>query len=205
LNCAGKIVAIGRNYAAHARELNNTPPKEPFFFLKPTTSYLPSGGKLEIPRGIVAHHEGAFLCDDCCFKLTFLGSGAWTRHRQAGQRHIASKRRVSYRRLQYVIRAPVSPQAHLVRCVRQALAVDMTARNLQEKVKKQGLPWSTVKGFDTFTPIGCVPITCLGHPLTMPSSGRAFIPKSAISDPHGLRLQLKVQKSSSSCIFLLSL
>lgn len=54
------------------------------------------------------------------------------------------------------------------------LAVDMTARNLQEKVKKQGLPWSTVKGFDTFTPIG------------------AFIPKSAISDPHDLRLQLKV-------------
>lgn len=54
------------------------------------------------------------------------------------------------------------------------LAVDMTARNLQEKVKKQGLPWSTVKGFDTFTPIG------------------AFISKSAISDPHDLRLQLKV-------------
>jgi acylpyruvate hydrolase len=29
----------------------------------------------------------------------------------------------------------------------------MTARNLQEEVKKKGLPWSTVKGFDTFTPI----------------------------------------------------
>ena len=34
-----------------------------------------------------------------------------------------------------------------------ALAVDMTARNLQEEVKKKGLPWSAVKGFDTFTPI----------------------------------------------------
>ena len=41
---------------------------------------------------------------------------------------------------------------------RQALAVDMTARNLQEKVKKQGLPWSTAKGFDTFTPIAYVDI-----------------------------------------------
>ena len=110
----------------------------------------------------------AFLCDGHCSKVifSFLGSGAWTRHRQARQRHIASKRRVTYRRLQYVIRAPVSSQAHLVRCVCQALAVDMTARNLQEKVKKQGLPWSTVKGFDTFTPIGCVLITCQGHPFT---------------------------------------
>jgi acylpyruvate hydrolase len=55
-----QIVAIGRNYAAHAKELNNAVPKEPFFFLKPTSSYLPSGGKLEIPQGIVAHHEGMY-------------------------------------------------------------------------------------------------------------------------------------------------
>ena len=53
-----QIVAIGRNYAAHAKELNHAVPQEPFFFLKPTSSYLPSGGKLEIPVGIVAHHEG---------------------------------------------------------------------------------------------------------------------------------------------------
>lgn len=26
--------------------------------MKPTTSYVESGGKVEIPRGIVAHHEG---------------------------------------------------------------------------------------------------------------------------------------------------
>jgi acylpyruvate hydrolase len=34
-----------------------------------------------------------------------------------------------------------------------ALAIDMTARNMQEEVKRKGLPWSAVKGFDTFTPI----------------------------------------------------
>ena len=28
----------------------------------------------------------------------------------------------------------------------------MTARNLQDEVKKKGLPWSAVKGFDTFIP-----------------------------------------------------
>ena len=51
-------MAIGRNYGEHAKELNNPIPKEPFFFLKPTTSYLPSGGNVEIPKGVVAHYEG---------------------------------------------------------------------------------------------------------------------------------------------------
>jgi len=34
-----------------------------------------------------------------------------------------------------------------------ALAIDMTARNIQDQVKKKGLPWSAAKGFDTFTPV----------------------------------------------------
>lgn len=34
-----------------------------------------------------------------------------------------------------------------------ALAIDMTARNMQDKAKKSGLPWSAAKGLDTFTPI----------------------------------------------------
>ncbi|GAA5894299.1 hypothetical protein JCM8208_002399 [Rhodotorula glutinis] len=53
-----KCVAIGRNYAAHIKELNNAAPTEPFFFLKPTSSYaLSADGKVEIPRGVVVHHE----------------------------------------------------------------------------------------------------------------------------------------------------
>ena len=58
-----QIIAIGRNYLDHIKELNNSIPKEPFFFLKPTSSYLPSqtpGAKMEIPRGVLAHHEGYF-------------------------------------------------------------------------------------------------------------------------------------------------
>jgi len=35
-------------------------PTEPFFFLKPTTSYVESGGTIEIPQGVVAHHEGSY-------------------------------------------------------------------------------------------------------------------------------------------------
>ena len=34
----GKIVCVGRNYAEHARELNNPIPDEPLLFIKPATS-----------------------------------------------------------------------------------------------------------------------------------------------------------------------
>ncbi|MBM3185342.1 MAG: fumarylacetoacetate hydrolase family protein [Bacteroidetes bacterium] len=35
-----KIICIGRNYAEHAKELNNDLPEEPLFFLKPDTALL---------------------------------------------------------------------------------------------------------------------------------------------------------------------
>jgi len=35
-----KIICIGRNYVAHARELNNPLPDEPVFFLKPDTALV---------------------------------------------------------------------------------------------------------------------------------------------------------------------
>ncbi len=35
-----KIICIGRNYAAHAEELNNPVPEKPMFFMKPDTSLL---------------------------------------------------------------------------------------------------------------------------------------------------------------------
>jgi len=44
-----KIIAVGLNYADHARETNKPLPKEPLFWLKATTSLLPDGGKIEIP------------------------------------------------------------------------------------------------------------------------------------------------------------
>ncbi len=35
-----KIIAVGRNYALHATELNNQPPSQPILFLKPDTAVL---------------------------------------------------------------------------------------------------------------------------------------------------------------------
>ncbi|KAF9344000.1 Acylpyruvase fahd1, mitochondrial [Mortierella sp. AD094] len=52
-----KIVAIGRNYSEHAKELGNEVPTAPFFFLKPTSSYITNGQSIEIPAGCEVHHE----------------------------------------------------------------------------------------------------------------------------------------------------
>ncbi|HZM03979.1 MAG TPA: fumarylacetoacetate hydrolase family protein [Candidatus Saccharimonadales bacterium] len=44
-----KLIAIGLNYADHAREQNKPLPKGPLFWFKAPTSLLPDGGKIEIP------------------------------------------------------------------------------------------------------------------------------------------------------------
>ncbi len=44
-----KIICIGRNYADHAKELNNPLPTEPIFFLKPDTAYLAAKSPFYIP------------------------------------------------------------------------------------------------------------------------------------------------------------
>lgn len=44
-----KVIAVGLNYADHARESGKPIPKEPLFWLKATTSLIAEGGKVEIP------------------------------------------------------------------------------------------------------------------------------------------------------------
>lgn len=44
-----KIIAIGRNYAAHAKELNNAVPTKPIIFLKPDTAVLKDNKPFYIP------------------------------------------------------------------------------------------------------------------------------------------------------------
>jgi 2-keto-4-pentenoate hydratase/2-oxohepta-3-ene-1,7-dioic acid hydratase in catechol pathway len=45
-----KIVAVGRNYAEHAKELGNEAPSEPIIFLKPPTALLNPNGTIVRPR-----------------------------------------------------------------------------------------------------------------------------------------------------------
>lgn len=44
-----KVVAFGRNYAEHARELGNEVPAEPLMFLKPNTSVVGPGHPITLP------------------------------------------------------------------------------------------------------------------------------------------------------------
>src|SRR5947209_13095795 len=44
-----KIIAVGRNYAEHAKELGNEPPAEPIIFLKPPSAVLKAGGTIVRP------------------------------------------------------------------------------------------------------------------------------------------------------------
>uniref|UniRef100_A0A093VBK7 Putative hydrolase C21C3.09c n=1 Tax=Talaromyces marneffei PM1 TaxID=1077442 RepID=A0A093VBK7_TALMA len=133
-NCR-KIICIGRNYADHITELNSLTPKQPFFFLKPTSSLLlPGQGPVLLPKGVNVHYE------------VELGLVIGKTLRDLD---------------------PEDHQGYL-------LAIDMTARNVQDEAKRKGLPWSIAKGFDTFCPIS------------------NLIPKSAIPDPHNAFLRLSV-------------
>ncbi|SIS43566.1 fumarylacetoacetate hydrolase family protein [Neptunomonas antarctica] len=52
----GKIVCVGRNYADHAKELNNPIPTEPMLFIKPSTAALELEQDFSIPVGLGSVH-----------------------------------------------------------------------------------------------------------------------------------------------------
>jgi len=52
------------------------------------------------------------------------------------------------------------------------VAIDMTLRDVQDELKKKGLPWEIAKGFDTACPLS------------------DFVPVSEVPDPQGLTIRL---------------
>jgi len=55
----GKILCVGRNYAAHAAELGNEVPKEPLIFLKPPSAIIGPGEPVVLPpQSQKVEHEG---------------------------------------------------------------------------------------------------------------------------------------------------
>ncbi|KAJ5154255.1 Fumarylacetoacetate hydrolase family protein [Penicillium coprophilum] len=161
-NCR-KIMCIGRNYADHITELNNAAPKQPFFFLKPPSSILlPGSGPVLRPKGVSLHYEvelglliGKTVRDldpndekAALDAIQTVGPRTWARNRKSLIKPLAE--------IGYI------------------LAIDMTARNVQDEAKKKGLPWSIAKGFDTFLPIS------------------QEIAKSRIPNPHDAFLRLSV-------------
>lgn len=52
-----RVFCVGRNYAAHAREMGRDPDREPpFFFTKWAESYVPSGSVIPYPTGTDNYH-----------------------------------------------------------------------------------------------------------------------------------------------------
>ena len=57
-----KVIAIGLNYADHAREQNKPLPATPLFWMKAPTSLIPDGAKIEIP---FPNHRTDFEAELC--------------------------------------------------------------------------------------------------------------------------------------------
>jgi 2-keto-4-pentenoate hydratase/2-oxohepta-3-ene-1,7-dioic acid hydratase in catechol pathway len=114
----GKIACVGRNYAAHAAELNNPVPETPLLFLKPATSAADLAAPLRLPHGRGSvHHE---------LELALL-IGAPLTAATPGQ-----------------ARAAIAGLG---------LGLDLTLRDVQEQLKKQGHPWERAKAFDGSYPV----------------------------------------------------
>lgn len=53
-----RVFCVGLNYAEHARELGNTPGREPHFFMKPSDALADDGARIPYPpKTVDLHHE----------------------------------------------------------------------------------------------------------------------------------------------------
>jgi 5-carboxymethyl-2-hydroxymuconate isomerase len=110
----GKIVCVGRNYAAHASELGNEVPEKPILFLKPASAVIYSGDKIIHPEfSSDMHHEAELVL--------LIGSDIRNASENDAEKAIAA----------------------------YGVGLDMTLRDIQNELRKKGLPWTIAKCFDT--------------------------------------------------------
>lgn len=130
-----RIYCIGRNYAAHAREMGSDPTREPpFFFQKPTDAVQP------VPAGVVADHLYPSLTKNYHYELELVAA-----LRSGG------------------VRIPASQALDHV--YGYAVGLDMTRRDLQRGMGDQKKPWEIGKSFDHSAPIGPIhPVALARHP-----------------------------------------
>jgi fumarylpyruvate hydrolase len=129
-----RVYCVGRNYAAHAREMGADERDPPFFFCKPADALVvvPAGRTAELPYPPLTsdfQHEIELV--------VAIGKGG---------RDIAAER----------------ANEHVWG---YGVGLDMTRRDLQGQMKKQGRPWEVGKAFDHSAPIGALtPAATFGHP-----------------------------------------
>ncbi|TFL14610.1 FAA hydrolase family protein [Pusillimonas caeni] len=119
-----RVYCVGRNYAAHAREMGFDPDREPpFFFCKPADAVVPvaEGQTLELayPSETSNYHYEIEL-------VAAIGKGG----------------------------SNISQEEALSHVWGYAVGLDMTRRDLQMKMREAGRPWEIGKAFDRSAPIG---------------------------------------------------
>jgi 2-keto-4-pentenoate hydratase/2-oxohepta-3-ene-1,7-dioic acid hydratase in catechol pathway len=119
-----RIYCIGRNYAAHSREMGSDPTREPpFFFQKPTDAIQ------NVAPGSVADHSYPSLTKNYHYEVELVAALG------QGGRDV-----------------PVERALGLV--YGYALGLDMTRRDLQRAMGDEKKPWEIGKSFDHAAPIG---------------------------------------------------
>ena len=132
-----RIYCVGRNYAAHAREMGSDPTREPpFFFCKPGDAVVPvaSGatGDHPYPAETANYHHEIEL-------VAAIGKAGSNISAAAATAHVWG----------------------------YAVGLDMTRRDLQTALKDKGRPWELGKSFDRSAPIGPLhPASRIGHPAS---------------------------------------
>jgi 2-keto-4-pentenoate hydratase/2-oxohepta-3-ene-1,7-dioic acid hydratase in catechol pathway len=119
-----RIYCIGRNYAAHAREMGSDPTREPpFFFQKPTDAIQ------FVQPGTVADHRYPTLTKNYHYEVELVAA------LKSGGTNI-----------------PIDQALNHV--YGYALGLDMTRRDLQRALGDEKKPWEIGKSFDSSAPIG---------------------------------------------------
>jgi len=129
-----RVYCVGRNYAAHAREMGFDPQREPpFFFCKPADAVVPvaDGQCLELayPSETENYHYEIEL-------VVAIGRSGRNIPVERANQHVWG----------------------------YAVGLDMTRRDLQMKMREMGRPWEIGKAFDDSAPIGPLhPLSRTGH------------------------------------------
>lgn len=119
-----RIYCVGRNYAAHAREMGSDPTREePFFFQKPADAIQ------SIKPGEIADHPYPALTGNYHHEVELVAA------LHGGGKNI-----------------PVEDALKLVYAY--AIGLDMTRRDLQRGMADQKKPWEIGKSFDRSAPLG---------------------------------------------------
>lgn len=122
-----RVYCVGRNYAAHAKEMGVTDrPDAPMFFSKPATAVVDASQPTQIAYPTATqelHHEVEWV--------VALGRGA------------PQGRAISHDEAQDLVFG-------------HAVGLDLTRRDLQTQAKQKGHPWDVAKGFDQSAPVSAI-------------------------------------------------